>query len=174
MHVLKIIASAIDFVLQRIVPGVCAAMLALMVIFILYTVVMRSVFLTPPFWGDTLTLFANIWMVMLAFSLAVRQRSNIAMEVIYTILPSKVSKFLSRLWTALFGVVGLLMMVQGYEVASQILGSYWELGNMPKSYPMMILPITGFLVVVAAILALTKSALVSSKEGESKSEGTRN
>jgi TRAP-type C4-dicarboxylate transport system permease small subunit len=169
MLVLKKIASVIDLVLQRIVPGICAAMLALMVFFIIYTVVMRSVFLTPPFWGDTLTLFANIWMVMLAFSLAVRNRSNIAMEVVYTILPSRVSKFLSQLWTALFGVIGLLMAVQGYQVASQILGSYWELGNMPKSYPMMILPVTGFLVVVAAIVALTNSARVSRKEEESKS-----
>ena len=40
------------------------------------------------------------------------------------------------------------------QVASRILGSYWELGNMPKSYPMMILPISGGLVLVASALAL--------------------
>lgn len=131
-------------------------MLALMVGFIVYTVVMRSVFLAPPFWGDNLALFANIWMVMLAFAFAVRKRSNIAMEAVHMILPASATRFLSRLWTALFGIVGLLMLIPGYQVASRILGSYWELGNMPKSYPMMILPVAGFFVVVAAAIALVE------------------
>jgi TRAP-type C4-dicarboxylate transport system permease small subunit len=168
MRILQILSSAADFVLQRIIPKLCAAMLGLMVCFILYTVVMRSVFLAPPFWGDTLALFANIWMVMLAFAFAVRKRSNIAMEAVYAFLPARVTRFFTQLWTAVFGAIGLVMLIQGYKVSSQILGSYWELGNMPKSYPMMILPITGFLVIVAAIIALFDSANTSEKRGREK------
>jgi len=170
MRALKILALTTDFVMQRLLPFLCSVMLALMVCFIVYTVVVRSVSLPPPFWGDTLTLFANIWMMMLAFALAVRKRSNIAMEAVYAILPSSVSRFLSRLWTALFGAVGLLMLIPGYEVASRILGSYWELGNIPKSYPMMILPVTGFLVLIAAIAALVESARSPRKDQESDNE----
>jgi TRAP-type C4-dicarboxylate transport system permease small subunit len=135
---------------------------------------MRSVFLAPPFWGDTLALFANIWMVMLAFALAVRNRSNIAMEAFYVLLPARATRVISWFWTALFGAIGLLMLVQGYEVASQILGSYWELGNMPKSYPMMILPITGFFVIVAAIITLVEPSNESEREGETDTEGNSN
>ncbi|MEZ5658400.1 MAG: TRAP transporter small permease [Burkholderiaceae bacterium] len=144
--------------LRRLLPIICATMLALMVVFVGYTVVMRTVFLSPPFWGDTLTTFANVWMVMLGFALAVRERSNIAMEAIHQFVSARTRRLLWQVWTALFGVVGLLMLWPGGQAASRILGSYWELGNLPKSYPMMILPIAGALVIVAAVLALIESA----------------
>ena len=145
---------AIDWVLRTMLPALCGALLILMVGFTIYTVVLRTVFLAPPFWGDTLTLFANIWLVLLAFALAVREREAIAMTAIDMLLPAAVARFLQRLWIVLFGAVGLLMLVYGGQVASRILGSYWELGNMPKSYPMMILPVSGALVLVATALAL--------------------
>lgn len=157
MGAIKIFTSIFDFILERLVPAICAIMLALMVCFIVYTVVIRSLSFNPPFWADTLTLFANVWMVMLAFALAVRKQSNIAMEALYVMLPVSVTRFLSRLWTILFGAVGILLLGPGYEVASRIMGSYWELGSLPKSYPMMILPVTGILVLIAAMIALVES-----------------
>jgi len=163
----------IDFILERLVPAICAIMLALMVGFIVYTVVMRSLSFDPPFWGDTLTLFANVWMVMLAFALAVRQRSNIAMEALYTRLPSSVTRFLTRLWTILFSAVGLLLLGPGYEVASRIMGSYWELGSLPKSYPMMILPVTGVLVLMAAIVTVIESFKQSDSDGRLGDQGKK-
>ena len=45
-------------------------MLGAMVAFTLYTVFMRSVMNDPPFSGDTLTVVANVWLVMLAFALS--------------------------------------------------------------------------------------------------------
>ncbi len=144
----------VDRVLTVGVGRVCALLLAAMVGFTLYTVVMRTVFLSPPFWGDTLTLFANIWMVMLAFAGAIYSRRTIAMEAFYVLLPRRLVTGLRLLWTLLYAALGVLLAVWGYEAATRIPGAFWELGNLPKSYPMMILPISGILVFVAALMAL--------------------
>ena len=49
------------------------------------------------------------------------------------------------------------MTVYGYQAASRILGAFWELGNLPKSYPMMILPIAGVLIFLSAVLNIAES-----------------
>lgn len=148
------LADLFDFVIQRVLPILCCTMLALMVCFIGYTVIMRTVFLDPPFWGDTLALFANVWMVFLGLVIAVRERSNIAMEALYQLIPARYGRFLRRFWSVAFASLGLLMVVGGYEAASRIRGSYWELGSLPKSYPMMIIPIAGAGIIIAAMLAI--------------------
>lgn len=149
----------VDRMFRRALEVICCIFLIMMVGFTIYTVVLRTIFLAPPFWGDTLTLFANIWLVMLAFALAVRASENIAMTTAHALLPTSVTRFLERLWIALFGALGLLLLVKGGEVAGRILGSYWELGNMPKSYRMMILPVSGVLVMTASAMAMLEHLL---------------
>jgi TRAP-type C4-dicarboxylate transport system permease small subunit len=135
---------------------VCAVMLVAMVALTAYTVVMRTVFLDPPFWGDTVTLFANVWLVMLAFALSIRDRESIAMRMTYTYLPARAVIALEFLWTGLFVVVGAIMAWYGWELVRRVPGAYWELGNLPKSVPMAILPLSGVLVVAASLFVLVE------------------
>ena len=150
------LARALDFLLGRVITWACVAMLAAMVAFTLYTVFMRTVMNDPPFWGDTLTLIANIWLVMLSFALSIRSRESIAMQMIYDYVPARVAGALETLWNLLFVALGLMMIVYGYMVAARIPGTYWELGNAPKSWLMMILPVSGVLVVLAALRVLAE------------------
>lgn len=155
-----------DWILTRGISTVCGLLLAVMVGFTVYTVVMRTVFLDPPFWGDTLTLFANVWLVMLAFAMAVRTETNIAIESVYGILPARFTRVLRLLWLVLFAAVGAIMAIFGYQAADRILGAFWELGNMPKSYPMMILPIAGILIFLAASLTIAEHVGVLERRGQ--------
>lgn len=148
------LARALDLLLGRVIAWACAVLLAAMVAFTIYTVFMRSVMSDPPFWGDTLTLIANVWLVMLAFALSIRERESIAMQMLYDYVPARVAGMLETLWNLLFVAVGLMMIVYGYMVASRIPGAYWELGNAPKGWLMMILPVSGVLVVIAALRVL--------------------
>ena len=159
------LARALDFLLGRVITRACVAMLAAMVTFTLYTVFMRTVMNDPPFWGDTLTLIANIWLVMLSFALSVRSRESIAMQMIYDYVPARVAGALETLWNLLFVALGLMMIVYGYMVAARIPGAYWELGNAPKSWLMMILPVSGVLVVLAALRVLAED-LSALRRGE--------
>ncbi|MGE0798633.1 MAG: TRAP transporter small permease [Lautropia sp.] len=143
-----------DQLLRKVLLALCMLLLAAMVLFTAYTVVMRTVFLDPPFWGDTIALFANIWLMMLAFALSIRERDSIAMQMIYDYLPRGVVRGLELVWLLLLIAVGLLMVFWGAQVALRIPGAYWELGNLPKSVPMLILPISGALVTLAGLFVL--------------------
>jgi len=150
------LARALDFLLGRAVTWTCVGMLGAMVAFTLYTVFMRAVMNDPPFWGDTLTLIANVWLVMLSFALAIRSRESIAMQMIYDYVPARVAGLLETLWNLLFAALGLMMVVYGYRVAERIPGTYWELGDAPKGWLMMILPAAGVLVTLAALRVLAE------------------
>jgi TRAP-type C4-dicarboxylate transport system permease small subunit len=148
--------KALDLLLGKAITWTCIAMLGAMVAFTLYTVFMRSVMSDPPFWGDTLTLVANVWLVMLAFALSIRERESIAMQMIYDYVPARVAGALETLWNVLFVAVGVMIVIYGYEVAERIPGSYWELGNLPKRWLVMILPVSGGLVAAAALRVLAE------------------
>jgi TRAP-type C4-dicarboxylate transport system permease small subunit len=144
--------AGIDRAARSILTVLCCALLASMVVFTVYTVVMRYVFLDPPFWGDTLTLFANIWLVMLALGLSIRDRSSISMQMLYAHLPAQIVFSLELVWTLFTIAFGGLLAWHGFETAMLVPGAFWELGNMPKKYPMMIMPISGVLVILAGVV----------------------
>jgi TRAP-type C4-dicarboxylate transport system permease small subunit len=148
------VLKAIDWILRRLIPVLGAVLLALMVVFTIYTIVMRTVFLNPPFWGDTLTLIANVWLVMLAFALSIRERQSIGLQLFAEALPPAYGHFLNILWSVLFALVGVIMIVWGYRSTALTIGSYWELGGLPKWVPMIILPVSGVLVMLASLRVL--------------------
>ena len=147
----------IDRTLRALLLVVACALLTAMVLFTVYTIAMRYVFLSPPFWGDTLTMFANIWLVMIALALSVRDRSHIAMQALYTVLPARVSQSLEVIWTLAMLGIGVLLAWPGFEAAMNVPGAYWELNNLPKRVPMLILPLSGILVTLASLLVLAES-----------------
>ena len=134
-------------------------LLLLMVTFTGYTIVMRYVFDNAPFWGDTVSVFCNIWLVMLAHAITVRERSEIAMQGIYSHIPARAVMVLDLTWSVMTLVVGLLLVKFGYVAASGLTSEYWELGGLPKRYPMMILPLAGFLITVASLVNLVEDAM---------------
>ncbi|MGD9869348.1 MAG: TRAP transporter small permease [Hyphomicrobiales bacterium] len=145
----------IDRTLQSVVLTVCAAMLLAMVAFLIYTVIMRYVFLDPPFWADTVAIFANIWFVMLAYSLSVRDREQIAMQALYAFLTPRQAMAVDALWGILALIFGGFLLWYGWEAAMRVPGQFWELGGFPKRYAVMIMPIAGALIIFAALVRVT-------------------
>jgi TRAP-type C4-dicarboxylate transport system permease small subunit len=165
--------AKVDKIIRSALTIICCMLLAAMVVFTCYTVVMRYVFLDPPFWGDTMTLFANIWLVMLALGLSVRERSSIAMQVLYTQVPPSVAFTLELTWTVLIVAFGGLLAWYALEAAMRVPGAFWELGNMPKKYPMMIMPISGVLVILAGSVVIIED-IVRFRSGEGVNEQVGN
>ena len=119
-----------------------------------------------------MTLFANIWLVMLALALSVRERSSISMQMLYVHLPPRVVISLELVWTVMIVAFGALLAWYGYETAMRVPGAFWELGNMPKKYPMMIMPISGVLVMIAGAVVIVEDIIrfgSGGRVGESKS-----
>lgn len=135
-----------DRVLRSMIMWVSGTLLALMVAFTIYTVVMRYVFKDPPFWGDTVALFCNIWLVLIAYALAVRDREDIASEGIYVYLAPRAVTALRSTWQILTFAFGIFLIWFGLDAAQNVPGQFWELGGLPKRVPMMALPVCGTLV----------------------------
>ena len=145
---------------SQIVQGFCGILLMLMVAFTVYTVVMRYVFHDPPFWGDTVSVFCNIWVTMLGYSLAVRDREEIALRGFYKYLPPKGAFLLDTFWSVLVLAFGLYLVWFGWVAALNVPGMFWELGGLKKSWPMMVMPIAGLLTALAAAMLILEDILV--------------
>lgn len=165
--------SAIKFIdkaVKKTLTAFCATLLLMMVAFTVYSVVMRYVFKNPPIWGDLLTVLSNIWLVFFALALTVRDKDHIALDLIYTWLPQKVAFFIQQFWTAVIFCLGIVMIVWGLEAVATMGGKYWEMwyfawedggivfkpNYMPKKYAVAIVPISGFLVCVAALASIAE------------------
>lgn len=168
--------SAITFIdraVKKTLTAFCAVLLLAMVTFTVYSVVMRYVFKDPPIWGDLLTVLSNIWLVFFALALTVRDKDHIALDLIYNWLPSKAAFVIQQFWTAVIFCLGLVMIIWGIEAVQTMGGKYWEMwyfawedgglvfkpNYMPKKYAIAIVPISGFLVCVAAVASIIEDSL---------------
>jgi TRAP-type C4-dicarboxylate transport system permease small subunit len=151
----------------------CGTLLMLMVVFTVYSVVMRYYFEDPPVWGDLLTVLSNIWLVFLALALTVRDRDYIALDLIYTKLPLRYAFYVQQFWSLVIFALGIVIIYYGLQVVSTMGGRYWEMwyfawedgsfvfkpNYMPKKYAMAILPIAGFLTSAAALMAILDDSI---------------
>jgi len=158
----------IDAAVKKTLTAFCAMFLLLMVVFAVYNIVMRYVFLNPPVWGDLLTVLSNIWLVFLALALTVRDKNHIALDLIYSWLPLKLAFCIRQFWTLVIFCLGIVMIIYGIEAVSTMGGKYWEMWHfeweegqlifkpnyMPKKYAIAIVPISGLLVCIAALASI--------------------
>ena len=158
---------------KKTLTGFCAILLLLMVVFAVYNVVMRYVFENPPVWGDLLTVLSNIWLVFLALALTVRDKDHVALDLIYSWLPVKVTFCIRQFWTLVIFCLGMVMIIYGIEAVAKMGGKYWEMWHfswengqfvfkpnyMPKKYAIAIVPISGFLVCMAAVASIIEDSI---------------
>ena len=162
----------IDTLVKKTLTAFCAFFLLLMVVFAVYNIVMRYVFENPPVWGDLLTVLSNIWLVFLALALTVRDKDHIALDLIYSWLPLKVAFIIRQFWTLVIFCLGIVMIIYGIEAVTTMGGNYWEMWHlawesgefvfkpnyMPKKYAIAIVPISGFLVCIAATASIIEDS----------------
>ena len=163
----------VDRMVRKILTAFCAILLFLMVVFTVYSVVMRYVFENPPVWGDLLTVLSNIWLVFFALALTVRDKDHIALDLIYSRLPLKAAFAVQQFWSLVIFGLSIVMIIYGMEAVSTMGGKYWEMwyfawedgglvfkpNYMPKKYAISIVPISGFLVSIAALASIIEDCM---------------
>ncbi len=154
------------YLLQRIEHGVawltdaiCNLVLLALTLVVLYSVVLRYVFANPPFWSDVVSTFANVGMILLGLSITVRERELIAMQAIYEKVSPLLAVVFDAFWNLLIMVFSVVFTIYGFKAAAKVPGFYWELGMMPQSYPMMIVPVSGVLLIIACSGVLVRDAI---------------
>ena len=158
---------AADLWVRKLLSGFCMFMLFMMVVFTVYTVIMRYVFENPPVWGDLMTVLSNIWLVFIALVITVREKNQIALNLIYSRLPTTAGFAVQQFWMCITCLLGIVICIYGLEVVSKMSGKYWEMWHfaweegrfvfkpnyMPKKYAVLILPIMGAMISLAALVA---------------------
>lgn len=165
--------QVIDKAVHKVLTAFCGILLMLMVVFTVYSVVMRYYFEDPPVWGDLLTVLSNIWLVFLALALTVRDRDHIALDLVYTRLPLRAAFFVQQFWSLVIFGLGIIIVFYGLQVVWTMGGKYWEMwyfawedggfvfkpNYMPKKYAMAILPVSGVLTSIAALMAVLEDSI---------------
>ena len=102
-----------------------------------------------------------------------RDKDHIALDLIYNWLPLKAAFLIQQFWTLVIFFLGIVMIVYGMEAVSTMGGKYWEMwyfawengqfvfkpNYMPKKYAIAIVPLSGFLVCLAAVASLVEDCL---------------
>ncbi len=145
--------------IDRATDAICNLLLLATTLVVLYSVVMRYVFSNPPFWTDVLSTFGNVGFILLGLGISVRHRELIAMQALYEKIPRRWSQVLDTLWNTIILVFAVHFTYHGFLAAQKIPGFYWELGMMPQRYPMMIVPISGALLVIACAGVVVRDLL---------------
>lgn len=135
---------------------VAAILLLAMLIFMLASVVLRSLFGAGPFWGDTLATLSAVLMLFVLFPVGILKGENIAMGALHERLPTTVAVFLGRLWDGLFLISGLFLFAAGIHLSREIPGFYSELGGLNKGYVVLIVPLSGLAMSLAAAIRLRR------------------
>lgn len=102
------------------------ALLGLLVLVVLYNVLLRYGFNQPPFWTDRVGTSANMAMVLIGLSLAVRHRDLIAMQALYVYLSRRAVLILDAIWNSSIVIFSILFVWHGTIAAVNMPGMYWD------------------------------------------------
>src|SRR5258705_3462806 len=97
---------------------------------------------------------------MLAYGRAFRDREDIALRGFYKLIPPRAGFLLDMFWTAMVFAFGLYLAWFGWVAATNVPGMFWELGGLKKMYPMLVMPVAGILVAMAASSLMLEDILI--------------
>ncbi len=132
---------------------VFAIVLIIAMVLIVFTQVMtRKLFNFVFFWSEEVTLLCLTWFSFIGIGIGFREKLHIGMDVVENILPKNVLTFLDRVVdVATFGF-GLYMIVYGTQFSMLMSESTLPATKLPNSIQYIVVPFTGVLCCVYAIL----------------------
>lgn len=136
----------------------CVLLFAAMILVTLLGVFFRYVMLNPFEWTEELARFLMIGLSFLAINIALRKREHIAIQFLAQKLPSKISKVLDYFVDILIGLFLIVLMKQGYLMATRTLLTTSTL-NISMFWIYLTVPIGAFLTLFQLILNMTKKTI---------------
>ena len=100
-------------------------------------------------------------------------KDHIALDLIYSWLPLKAAFLIQQFWSLVIFLLGIVIFYYGLQVYDTMGGKYWEMwyfawedggfvfkpNYMPKKYAIAILPISGVLTSVAALMSILEDSI---------------
>lgn len=131
--------------------------LSVSVILVVTEIIGRRFFEVSMVGSDEIAAFAVIWSVFFTASLAVKRNLHVRIDVIFTLIPERVGRYVDAVGTVFSLVFTSYLTFSGYALVreSLMLGEVtMTMLHLPLWIPHMIMPIGGFLLTVRLLQRL--------------------
>lgn len=147
----------------------CNAMMALQVVLVCYIVFARFVLNNSPAWGEELALLFMVWFCLLSPPEALRDDRHLCISVLQERLPGPVMKAVDLLNHALIAAFAAFMIIEGSKLTLLTSRNTLPGLGLPASILYASVPVSGVVLIIAAIERIVAISLIPSGEYRAKS-----
>ncbi|MEW5772528.1 MAG: TRAP transporter small permease [Thermodesulfobacteriota bacterium] len=128
--------------LNRFIQGISAAALAVMTALVIIQVFYRYVLKDPLTVTQEISVYAMVWVVMLGSTIAVRNRTHIAVTLVVDKMPPGLRRGVTALSYAIVLAFWLVMLIQGWKVADRAMLQISPSSGIPVGWVMLSIPLS--------------------------------
>ncbi|UOE94894.1 TRAP transporter small permease [Alkalihalobacillus sp. LMS39] len=137
--------------LNKVIELISASMLGLMVVLIFFQVISREIMGSSFPWTEEAARYLMFWVTFLGASFAFQYGAHIGIEFFKMKCPPMLQKVFEIAALLCGTTFFLFMIVQGYAFAERSMVQTSAALNLPMGYVYMVIPISGFLMLLNAI-----------------------
>ena len=131
------------FSLNRIIHGLSAILMGVMLTLVLVQVFFRYVLSSPLLGSEELARYSMVWLVMLGATVLLRTDGNVSVTYFAERFPESIQKVIRIVVQLLIGVFYIILTVYGYEVAKDAMSQISPATGIPVGYIAGSFPISG-------------------------------
>ncbi len=144
--------------LERILDGILALMLAVLVASLVWQVFGRYALDHAPSWSEELARFLMVWISMLGSAVVMREHGHINVAVLVDAVPPRVRSVLLAVRDAVVLATVYVLFAYGINLAALLKGQLSAAFEISMAIPYAALPTGGLLIGLAVVVArLTRS-----------------
>jgi len=153
------VSNKIGYLFEMASGTFCVLLFSAMIVVTLLGVFFRYIMRNPFEWTEELARFLLLWMSFLAINIALRKREHIRIKFLTEKMPEKISKVLDYFVDLLIGFFLIVLIKQGYLMATRTLLTTGTLG-VTMFWPYLAVPLGAFLTFLQLILNMTKKIIL--------------
>jgi TRAP-type C4-dicarboxylate transport system permease small subunit len=138
-------------VIDKIVEGLCIALLVAMILIVFVAVITRRIFGFQFAWSEEITLLCLTWFTFMGIAIGFRERLHLGMDL-FEKLPKPVLRVMDKIIEAVTFLFGLYLIVYGWDFTMTMRGSVLAATQLPNTIQYIVMPITGVLTCVYSVL----------------------
>lgn len=148
MNLIKIVYSFIDHIFEKLT----LLSLILLVFIVTLQVITRYFFNFVYYWSEEITLLLLVWFGFMGIAIGFREYIHLGIDSFTNLFPKIFNTVLDKVILASVFATGIYLVVQGWQFTVLMLDSTLPATKLPSSITYVIMPITGFMICLYALL----------------------
>lgn len=128
--------------------------LVLLVFIVTMQVITRYFFNFVFFWSEEITLLLLVWFGFMGIAIGFREYIHLGIDSFTNLFPKIFNKVLDKVILAIVFLFGIYLVVQGWQFTVLMLESTLPATKLPSSITYIVMPITGLMICLYALLQL--------------------